>query len=95
MVEVSQITIRLAETGHKMAFMGRDAWTLNALIEAAGTGITPIERPAPRWSEYVRRLRLAGLEIETIDEPHGGAFPGYHGRYVLRTRLEVVKKAEA
>lgn len=65
-------------------FSGRVAWALDRLIDAGAAGVTPIERPAPRWSAYIRELRLAGVPVETIWQKHGGAFPGRHGRYVLR-----------
>jgi len=67
-----------------MRAAGREAWTLERLAEAGERGITPIERPAPRWSAYVRALRVAGVPIDTLREKHGGDFPGRHGRYVLR-----------
>ena len=63
---------------------GREAWALDRLREAGPTGCTPIEQPAPRWSAYVHRLRGLGVPIETRHEPHGGAFAGTHGRYILR-----------
>ena len=63
---------------------GREAWTLECLAEAGAQGVTPRERPAPRWSAYVHELRRAGLPIDTLHEEHGGDFPGRHGRYVLR-----------
>lgn len=66
---------------------GREAWALYRLTEAGPRGCTPIEQPAPRWSAYVHRLRALGLPIETLHEPHGGAFAGTHGRYVLRARV--------
>ena len=78
--------------GQRMAFKGRDAWTLWMLIAANENGVTPIERPAPRWSEYVRRLRRAGLIIETITEKHGGDYKGSHGRYVMRSVVDVLAK---
>lgn len=66
---------------------GRDAWALNCLIDAGLRGCTPIEQPAPRWSAYVHRLRSLGVPIDTQHEPHGGAFAGTHGRYILRAHV--------
>ena len=66
---------------------GRDAWALDRLREAGPRGCTPINQPAPRWSAYVFNLRGLGVPIETVTEPHGGAFAGHHGRYVLRARV--------
>lgn len=63
---------------------GRELWALRELVKAGARGCTPIEAPAPRWSHYVFLLRRRGLAIETIREPHGGRYPGRHGRYVLR-----------
>ena len=68
---------------------GRLLWTLQQLVRAGARGVTPIERPAPRWSHYVHQLREMGLDIETIREEHGGDFPGHHGRYVLRSPVAV------
>lgn len=68
---------------------GRMLWALRALMAAGPNGVTPIERPAPRWSAYVHKLRRMGLVIETIPEEHGGPFPGTHGRYVLRTVVAI------
>jgi hypothetical protein len=54
-------------------------------------GCTPITTPGPRWSGYVHKLRHRhGLEIQTIDEEHGGPYAGTHARYVLRSRVEFV-----
>jgi hypothetical protein len=92
---VIRITIELVETGERRAYARRDAWTLAALIAANDRGVTPIERPAPRWSEYVRRLRRSGLIIETMTEAHGGPYRGHHGRYVLRTVVKVIAMERA
>lgn len=75
----------------RKTFVGRDAWALNELIIAGERGVTPLERPAPRWSHYVFKLRRAGLTIETCTELHSGAYAGHHARYVLRTPLRVVE----
>lgn len=67
---------------------GRDAWALLELCRAGPKGVTPLERPAPRWSAYVHKLRRDwGIDIATLDEPHDGPFPGRHGRYVLRSQV--------
>ena len=68
---------------------GRVAWTLRHLVNAGRKGVTPIERPAPRWSDYVFRLRALGFPIVTHPERHGGQFAGNHGRYELRERVEI------
>ena len=69
---------------------GREAWTLDRLAEAGGKGVTPLERPAPRWSGYVYALRRKGVPIETIRQPHKGDYPGQHGRYVLGAEVRRV-----
>ena len=71
------------------------AWTLGQLIAAGPTGCTPITHPAPRWSDYVFKLRREGVSIETIHEPHAGAYPGHHARYRLLSAVEVVEMREA
>lgn len=71
-------------------FVGRFAWALSELIRAGQKGVTPIERPAPRWSHYVFRLRRDGVGIATVEEPHGGSYAGRHARYVLTTPVVVV-----
>jgi len=81
------------EDGSVKRYTGRQAWTLQQLVASGSSGITPIERPAPRWSDYVLHLRRSGLTIETIPEKHSGLFAGIHGRYVLhdKVKLETVK----
>jgi hypothetical protein len=54
--------------------------------------VTPIDEPGPRWSAYVFDLRALGVNIETVHEPHGGDYPGTHGRYVLHS---IVRKGGA
>lgn len=66
---------------------GRIRWALERLLGAGSAGCTPISQPAPRWSHYIHQLRGMGVEIETIHEPHGGSYPGHHGRYVLRCQV--------
>jgi hypothetical protein len=72
---------------------GRDRWALECLMAAGARGCTPIDNPGPRWSGYMFNLRHLGLDIETITEPHGGAFAGHHGRYVLRSHVTRVDPA--
>ena len=75
---------------------GRVRWALEQLLKARNSGCTPIDNPAPRWSAYVFELRQLGLDIETIHEPHGGAYAGTHARYVLRSKVFLLSgKGEA
>jgi hypothetical protein len=69
----------------RIVVTGRTRWALEELRKAGLRGCTPIDNPAQRWSAYIHELRELGVEIETITEPHEGAFPGWHGRYVLRS----------
>lgn len=66
---------------------GRLRWALTCPVAAGASGCTPILQPAPRWSGYIHQLRQLGVEIETLTEPHGGDYPGRHGRYVLRCQV--------
>ena len=91
MVEHTKITFRIAGQATIREVRGRYAWCLGKLLEAGDDGVTPIERPAPRWSHYVDILRdREGLDIETIEDKHGGAYRGWHGRYVLRSQIEII-----
>ena len=81
------------EDGLILKLTGRVAWT--GKHDAGDKGVTPIERPAPRWSDYVFHVRGMGLVIENIDEPHGGTDRGQHARYVWRTPVKVVKEVYA
>jgi hypothetical protein len=68
---------------------GREEWALSELLSAGNLGCTPIDNPGPRWSDYIHKLRKKrGLVIETVTEPNGGEFAGFHARYVLRSRVE-------
>ena len=46
-------------------------------------------------SHYVWRLRGDGVSIETIDEKHAGPYAGQHARYVLRSKVQVLKATRA
>lgn len=96
MSNIVKLEIRVGGTaGRTLKVKGRDAWALHALLRAGERGVTPIERPAPRWSHYIFKLRRAGLIVETIDEPHAGAYAGHHARYVLRSDVEVLEEERA
>lgn len=68
---------------------GRLAWTLLELINADDRGITPLHNPAPRLSHYVMTLRRKGVAIDTDMQAHGGAFPGEHGVYRLKSAVTI------
>ncbi len=73
---------------------GRERWALECLIAAGSRGCTPIDTPGPRWSAYVFDLRGRGLEIQTLNEPHGKPFAGSHARYVLVSRVTRLEGGE-
>lgn len=79
----------------RIVVKGRDRWALEELRREGERGCTPIDNPAPRWSAYIFNLRELGVEIETIVEPHGGDFAGYHARYVLRSGVTLNWKGGA
>jgi hypothetical protein len=71
-------------------FTGRPAWALNLLVLAGPEGCTPITHPGPRWSDYVFKLRRAGVGIDTEHEAHHGDFAGHHARYRLSVPVAVL-----
>ncbi|OYW61983.1 MAG: hypothetical protein B7X99_12150 [Rhizobiales bacterium 17-65-6] len=83
------------EGGKVITVNGRAAWALDQLHKAGDRGLTPVSHPAPRWSHYVWLLRAEGVVIETVDEPHAGAFAGTHARYILRTPVVVLERSGA
>ena len=91
-----KIRVRVRDhDGPVATIRGREAWALTALIAAGERGCTPIDTPGPRWSGYVHDLRKMGVVIETVRERHGGAFPGDHAHYVLRSHITVLDKLGA
>lgn len=95
MANAVKIAFRIEGSDLVREVKGRYAWCLAQLVATGEKGVTPIERPAPRWSHYVFWLRREfGLAIETIEEPHSGPFAGTHGRYVLRSRVEILERRE-
>jgi hypothetical protein len=83
--------IKVAMGDRTLTFHGRFAQTLHDLIERGEEGVTSIERPGARIAHYIFVIRREGITIETVRVPHGGAFAGWHGLYVLREPLEVVE----
>lgn len=89
MKTTEKITVTTSD-GQQFTFVGREAWALRLLMNAGTVGVTTLDQPAPRWSHYIYKLRQAGLVITTDYEPHAGTFPGTHGRYRLKTVLQMV-----
>ena len=73
-------------------FVGREAWLLDRLLDAGDRGVTTLENPAPRVSHYLMKIRRAGIVVETIREPHKGAYSGSHGRFILRSPVTVIER---
>lgn len=88
------ISARILPDGTTMTVIGRDAWALRNLVKAGEAGCTPIDHPGPRWSHYVFKLRGFGFLIETVNENHGGQFAGTHARYVLRSKVEILRESD-
>ena len=77
------VTIMGGDCPRTLELKGRLGWTMAQLTNAGPLGVTPIERPAPRWSGYVHELRGMGIPIDTEMVKHGGAYSGHHARYRL------------
>ena len=89
------LKVRVGEDlfARELTIKGRDSWLLKKLVEKGERGVTAFDDIGPRLSHYAFKLRRAGLSIETKDESHGGAFAGTHGRYVLRSKGEILEGA--
>ncbi|OAN78202.1 hypothetical protein A8B82_10690 [Sulfitobacter sp. EhC04] len=83
-----QVTL-LSEPSHTFEFEGRLGWAMAQLSMAGAQGVATIDRPAPRWSANVHRLRERGIQIDTEMEPHQGPYPGQHARYRLACDVQI------
>ena len=96
---MSKITSRfkILDAGRVCQVEGQEARTLAALHDAGSVGITALEVStwALRLAHYVMKLKRHGLAIDMVREKHSGPVPGWHGRYVLRTRIELLDRLEA
>jgi len=88
------VSVTVDMDGREITVKGRVAHTLDTLIRRGEKGLATIETPALRLSHYVFKLR-EDFVIETLEEEHGGPFPGKHGRYILRSLVTVkdIKRA--
>jgi hypothetical protein len=68
----------------------RAAWFLEELVKAGAAGVTTIDYPGVRVGDCILKLRKAGVDVQTIYEPHDGEFAGRHGRYILLSRVELL-----
>ena len=84
------VVVRLLPDGAPMKIVGRDGSALHQLYLASIGGCTPLACPGPRWSHYVFKLRRMGIDIETLNEAHGGQFSGHHARYILRSAISLL-----
>lgn len=92
---VKKLTVQIGGTeGAILTFRDRLAWALLCLIEAGEAGVAPLDRPAPRWSQYISLIRRKGLVIETVFERHGGPYAGRRGRYVLRSPIAIIGRED-
>jgi hypothetical protein len=89
------VSMKIQHGERTLAVTGRKAWALDALITRGDAGVTPLEHVGPRWSDYIHKLRKDGLDIETVDEKHGGPFAGLHARYVLKSPVTVIERVAA
>ena len=72
---------------------GRIGQTLKALVAAGPKGVTALDLAnwAVRLSHYIWVLRRRhGLDIATFEESHGGDYPGRHGKYVLKSTVQLI-----
>ena len=87
---VVRLVARIGD-GEPRTFRGRIAQTLHKLAAAGERGVSSIENVGPRLSHYVFVLRRSGVGVVTIDERHGGAYAGEHGRYRLTVPVQIVE----
>ena len=94
MSAVQKLTAIIVDEGSERTVKldGRAAWMLRKLISVGPRGLTTAELPpGMRISHFVFLLRREGFEIEMLREPHGGGYPGSHGRYTLRSTVRIVE----
>lgn len=86
------LQFRNLRTGGVHEVEGQFARTLHALVEAGQRGVTALEVGswALRLAHYILILRRLGLVIDMQREKHGGSAPGWHGRYVLQTGVQII-----
>ena len=87
--------VRFRMDGREITARGRVAWLLAELVKAGSEGITTLQNPAPRVSDYIFKARKLGVSIETLHEGHGGAYSGHHGRYRLLCAIEIIETKTA
>jgi hypothetical protein len=94
--DVVELHVKIEGSPNVRVMVGRFAQTAWWLNQAGETGISSLHFPGLRLSHCIKILRDDyAVSIETEREPHGGDYPGRHGRYLLRSRLDVVKVVRA
>ena len=95
----SKLTLRFRIAGSDITHTvrGQEARSLAALVAAGSAGITALEVStwALRLAHYCYKLKKLGLTIDCEREPHGGIAPGKHGRYRLKTAVEIIEAPAA
>jgi len=85
------LKVKRASDNAMMTFSGREAQTLDLLIQCGAKGLTSGEASpfgwARRTSAYIKKLRVGGVNITTTREPASDAVIG---RYRLSDSLTVV-----
>jgi len=89
MTNCHPVTFRRLSDGRVFTVRGQVARTLLALVAAQERGCTALEIStwALRLAHYIYCLRRLDLDIPLERETHEG---GWHGRYRLRTALEIL-----
>jgi len=93
MHKIHKPRIRFKDSDQIHEVEGQEARTLEALHQAGTRGVTALDVSntwALRLSHYVFKLRKRGLAIDTERERHHGPVPGTHGRYVLRSNIQII-----
>jgi hypothetical protein len=85
------VTLMGGDCPRSLTLSGRIGQTLFHLMQAKGQGITSLENPAIRLAAHIHTLRGLGFAIDTETERHGGAYPGYHARYRLRSTVVLAR----
>ena len=85
-----QMRVRVGAEGPAVTLRGRDAWFLQELLKVGPRGLTTLEYPGTRISQYCMKNRRAGIHIACDDEKHDGPFKGTHGRYRLVSDVVVL-----
>jgi hypothetical protein len=87
---MSKLKIKVRRDSTEMYLRGREAQTMQLLIERGTAGISSLHHPGIRLSHYIFKLRGYGFLIETVNTPHGGDFSGHHAVYLLKSSVSIV-----